>query len=100
MPQKVAKKVGIHFYANVLSEIKLPLPKKFKMQKYVVANSLSFNREPFKTMVIVASSLTSVLALGAGPNLAGNSYFVAAQGGGGSFNNSMWPCPIEDLGHI
>ena len=52
-------------------------------------------------MVIVASVLSSVLALGAGPNLAGNSYFVAAQGGGGgSFNNSMWPSPIEDLGHI
>ena len=25
MPQKVGKKVGIHFYENVLSEIKLPL---------------------------------------------------------------------------
>ena len=25
MPQKVGKKVGIHFYENVLSEINLPL---------------------------------------------------------------------------
>ena len=28
MPQKVGKKVGIHFYENVLSEMNLPLQKK------------------------------------------------------------------------
>ena len=26
IPQKIGKKVGIHFYENILSEIDLPLP--------------------------------------------------------------------------
>ena len=31
MPQKVGKKVGIHYYENVLSEMNLPLPSSLKL---------------------------------------------------------------------